>query len=102
LVRWLQDREGVFLALAHARPSPVATVHHDEVVGGPVPEGLRDPLHRAWARDGISRASEARWNGTYAIHEEIIPLVRAGRTLALIARETYLGASRTPSRLEAT
>ncbi|HLR27694.1 MAG TPA: histidine kinase N-terminal domain-containing protein [Ruania sp.] len=100
LVLWMPDREGDFLALAHARPSTGATVHHDEVVGGPVPEGLRDTLHRAWAREGISRASEARWNGTYAIHEEIIPVVRAGRTLALIARETYLGASRTPSRLE--
>src|SRR5699024_11853939 len=38
LVLWMPDREGDFLALAHARPSTGATVHHDEVVGGPVPE----------------------------------------------------------------
>src|SRR5690625_7866444 len=33
LVLWMPDREGDFVALAHARPSTGATVHHDEVVG---------------------------------------------------------------------
>ena len=100
LVLWLPTEGGDFVAVAHSRPSTGATVHHDDVVGSTVPDSLRDTLHRAREREGISRAKEARWNGTYAIREEIIPVVRAGRTLALIARETYLGASRTPSRLE--
>src|SRR5690625_598495 len=100
LVLWLPTNNGDFVAVAHARPSTGATVHHDDVVGSTVPESLRDTLRQAREREGISRAQEARWNGTYAIREAIIPVVRAGKTLALIARETYLGASRTPSRLE--
>src|SRR5699024_8221695 len=100
LVLWPPTSNGEFVAVAHPRPANGAAVQHDDVVGSTVPESLRDTLHEAREREGISRAKEGRCDGTYAIREEIIPVVRAGKTLALIARETYLGASRWPSRLE--
>ncbi|SED72360.1 sensor histidine kinase [Ruania alba] len=100
LVLWLPTKDDDFVAIAHARPSTGATVHHDDVVGRRVPPGLRATLRTARDAQAVNRAREARWNGTFAIREETIPVVRAGRTLAVIARETYLGASRTPSRLE--
>lgn len=100
LVLWLPIANGDFVAIAHARPSTGATVHHDDVVGSHAPAGFRATLMSAWQQQEIMRTREARWNGTYAIREEAIPVVRAERPLAVIARETHLGASRTPSRLE--
>ncbi|TDE97675.1 ATPase [Occultella glacieicola] len=100
LVLWLPTKDGDLVAVAHARPSTGATVHHDDVVGRRAPAGLRTALLQALETQEINRAREARWNGSFAIREESIPVVRAGRTLAVVARETHLGASRTPSRLE--
>ena len=100
LVLWLPTSDDDFVAIAHCRPSTGATVHHDDVVGRRAPAGFRATLRQAGQIREISRVREARWNGTYAIREEAIPVVRAGRTLAVIARETHLGANRNPSRLE--
>lgn len=101
LVLWLPTAAGDdFVAIAQCRPSTGATVHHDDIVGTRAPRGFAPTLREAATTQQISRVGETRWTGSYAIREEAIPVVRAGRTLAVIARETHLGASRTPSRLE--
>lgn len=100
LVLWLPTEDGDFVAIAHARPSTGATVHHEDVVGRRAPGGFRATLRAAAESQQIARLGEARWTGAYAIREEAIPVLRAGRTLGVVARETHLGASRTPSRLE--
>lgn len=100
LVLWLPTTDDDVVAIAHARPSTGATVHHDDVVGRSAPAGLRATLLAAMQTQKQSRLREARWVGTYAIREEAIPVVRGGRSLAVIARQTHLGGNRTPSRLE--
>jgi two-component sensor histidine kinase/PAS domain-containing protein len=100
LVLWLPTDDDDFVAVAQCRPSTAATVHHEDVVGRAAPRGFVSTLRQAMTSQEICRVGEARWTGAYAIREEAIPVVRAGRTLAVIARETHLGASRTPSRLE--
>ncbi|WP_250447740.1 PAS domain-containing sensor histidine kinase [Actinotalea sp. C106] len=100
LVLWLPTRSGDFVAVSQARPSTGATVHYDDIVGSSAPEGQRPQLERALADVSIQRSREPRWFGTYAVREEAVPVVHAGRPVAVVARQTNLGGARTPSRLE--
>ena len=100
LVLWIPDRDGGFLAVAQARPSTGATVHYDDIVGTQAPDGQRQQLARALSEVAIHRSREPRWFGAYAVREEAVPVVRDGRAIAVIARQTNLGGARTPSRLE--
>ncbi|MDM7831787.1 sensor histidine kinase [Cellulomonas edaphi] len=100
LVLWLPTDAGDFVAIAQARPSTGATVHYDDVVGSHAPEGQRPQLQRALEEQAPQRSREPRWFGAYAVREEAVPVVRQGRSVAVIARQTNLGGTRTPSRLE--
>lgn len=100
LVLWLPTEDDDYVAIAHCRPSTAATVHHADIVGSRSPKSLQATLDEAADTQQMVRVKEVRWTGAYAIREEAIPVVRKGRTIAVIARETHLGASRTPSRLE--
>ncbi|MFV0426944.1 MAG: sensor histidine kinase [Beutenbergiaceae bacterium] len=100
LVLWLPTLDDDFIAVAQCRPSTGATVYHEDIVGRSAPAGLVPRLREAAGTQSVARGGETRWTGAYAIREEAIPVVRAGRTIAIIGRETHLGASRTPSRLE--
>jgi two-component sensor histidine kinase len=75
-------------------------VHYDDVVGSRAPEGQRPQLQRALDERRPQRSREPRWFGSYAVREEAVPVVRDGRTIAVVARQTNLGGTRTPSRLE--
>jgi len=100
LVLWLPTRDGDFVAIAQARPSTGATVHHDDIVGSRAPGGQQPQLRKALEDVIAQRSREPRWFGSYAVREEAIPVVRAGKAIAVIARQTNLGGVRTPSRLE--
>ncbi|MBN9325700.1 MAG: histidine kinase N-terminal domain-containing protein, partial [Cellulomonas sp.] len=100
LVLWLPTADGDFVAVAQVRPSTAATVHYDDVVGSLVPEGQRAQLLRALDEQRSQRSREPRWFGEYAVREEAVPVVRKGRAVAVLARQTNLGGARTPSRLE--
>jgi two-component sensor histidine kinase len=100
LVLWLPTRSGDFVAIAQCRPSTGATVHYDDIVGSSAPEGQRPQLERALTELRPQRSREPRWFGSYAVREEAVPVVRDGRALAVVARQTNLGGARTPSRLE--
>lgn len=100
LVLWLPIEEDQYVAIAHCRPSTAATVHHEDIVGANASNVMQQTLDEAASTQQMVRVKQVRWTGAYAIREEAIPVVREGRTIAVIARETHLGASRTPSRLE--
>ncbi len=100
LVLWLPTLTGDYVAVAQARPSTGATVHYDDIVGSVAPEGQRPQLELALTEGRVQRSREPRWFGTYAVREEAVPVVRDGRGIAVVARQTNLGGARTPSRLE--
>lgn len=100
LVLWLPTPDGDFVAVAQCRPSTGATVHYDDVVGSRPPEGQVSQLRRALDEQAAQRSREPRWFGSYAVREEAVPVVRGGRSIAVLARQTNLGGARTPSRLE--
>ncbi len=100
LVLWLPTADGDFVAVAQCRPSTGATVHYDDVVGATAPDGQRPQLQRSLDERAAQRSREPRWFGSYAVREEAVPVVRNGRPIAVLARQTNLGGARTPSRLE--
>jgi two-component sensor histidine kinase len=105
LVLWLplhDGERGGFLAAAQMRPTTGPTVHHDDIVGTQVPRGRRPQLDTAFEQRRICRERDPDWPGNVPVREETIPVVRAGRVIAVVSRHTDLAAARTPSRLELT
>ncbi len=99
LVLWVPDGEG-FTAVAHCRPSTGTTVHHDDVVGRHLPEGRRALLEETLRKRTIHRSAEPRWTGSYAVREDLVPVIYQGRAIAVVAREANLGTARSQTRLE--
>jgi two-component sensor histidine kinase len=100
LVMWRQVPEG-FVAIAHCRPSTGPTVHQEEVVGTMAAAGRIGNLQRALDERMLVASREPRWDETYAVREDALPIVmRNGRTIAVLTREVSQAASRSSSRLE--
>ncbi|MGH8894666.1 MAG: sensor histidine kinase [Actinomycetes bacterium] len=103
LLLWLPLRDGAgFLAAAQMRPTTGPTAYHDDVVGTVAAHGRRPQLDRAYEEQRICRERDPDWPGDVPVREETIPVVRAGRVVAVVSRHTNLAAARTPSRLELT
>lgn len=103
LVLWFPSEDEGYVALAHVRPSTSHTMFHADFVGDSIQPEL-DPLVRAAsASQNIERSHETKiWNSDMAMRVEAIPMVRNGRTLAVITTHMDLSSSRMPSRLELT
>ena len=101
LVLWLPDREGKgFWAGAQMRPTTGPTAYVDDVVGTFVPAGRRPMLDAAYEQGRLVREGDPEWRDHVPVRVETIPVRRAGRVIAVIARNTNLLGVRTPSRLE--
>jgi len=101
LVLWLPDQEGKgFWAAAQMRPTTGPTAYVDDVVGTFVPAGRRRLLDAAYAQGRLVRDGDPEWRDDVPVRVETIPVHRAGRTIAVVARNTNLMGIRTPSRLE--
>ena len=100
LVLWLPMAGEDFIAIAQCRPTTGATVNYDDIVGTTATEGLRVHLGHALAEAKIQRLRESRMIEGSVVREEVVPVTRTGRPFAVVARQTNLGGSRTPSRLE--
>lgn len=103
LVLWLPVRDGGgFVAAAQMRPTTGPTALHEDLVGTAAASGRQVRLDRAFDERRICRELDPDWPGEVPVREETIPVVRAGRSLAVVSRHTNLAAARTPSRLELT
>ncbi|HEX3931843.1 MAG TPA: histidine kinase N-terminal domain-containing protein [Nocardioides sp.] len=101
LVLWLPDRGGEgFWAAAQMRPTTGPTAYVDDIVGSFVPVGRRSLLDRAYADGRLVREGDPEWRDDVPVRVETIPVPRAGRVVAVVARNTNLLGVRTPSRLE--
>jgi len=99
LVLWRKVDEG-FVAIGHCRPSTGPTVHQEEVVGVRAAAGRIGHLDTAFTERQIVVSREPRWDETYAVREEALPVVMRGRVIAVLTREASMAALRSSSRLE--
>ena len=102
LALWFPLDDGGYVALAHARPSTSHTVFHSDFVGERIRADLLPLVNEAWEGKGIVRSNEANWTTEMAMRVEAVPMVRNGRTLAVVTTHMDLSNSRMPSRLELT
>src|SRR5215207_10094498 len=101
LVLWLPDREGKgFWAGGQMRPTTGPTSLVDDVLGTFVPAGRRPLIDAAYAQGRLVREGDPEWRDDVPVRVETIPVRRAGRIIAVVARNTNLLGVRTPSRLE--
>ncbi|CAM2811931.1 sensor histidine kinase [Actinomyces slackii] len=94
LVLWVLNSSGRFVAAGHTRPSGGHTVHVEEVVGRRMPAAREAMASQALARAQIRDAVEPYWTGSIAVHEEYVPVVRQGRAIAVVTRESAVGVMR--------
>ena len=104
LVLWFPAKTGTgHVALAHVRPSTSHTMFHADFVGEQIQPSLEPLVKAAWKSQNIERSHETKiWSPDMAMRVEAIPMVRNGRTLAVITTHMDLSSSRMPSRLELT
>ena len=104
LVLWFPAKTGEgHVALAHVRPSTSHTMFHADFVGERIQPELEPLVQAAWKSQNIERSQETKiWSPEMAMRVEAIPMVRNGRTLAVITSHMDLSSSRMPSRLELT
>jgi len=102
LALWFPHPEFGYIALAHVRPSTSHTVFHADFVGEGIRSDLRPLVDKAWNSRSIERSSETSWSSEMALRVEAVPMVRNGRTLAVVTSHMDLSSSRMPSRLELT
>jgi two-component sensor histidine kinase/PAS domain-containing protein len=102
LVLWVPGACEGWVAVAHVRPTTGQMVFFEDVVGQQSTRGREPLLDRAFSERAIVRAKDPSFREDVPVREEAIPVVRAGRPLAVLTRHTNLSAMRTPSRLELT
>ena len=102
LVLWVPERSGAgFYAAAQMRPTTGPTAYVEDLVGTLLPRGRRPLVDTAYDVGVIRRDADPEWwADDLPVRIETIPVQRAGRVIAVVARSTNLVAVRTPSRLE--
>jgi two-component system, sensor histidine kinase PdtaS len=102
LLLWVPIAEGEFLCVAQVRPTTAPTAYQDDHVGRRQQGPEATPQLVAAGEGRIFRESDPEWDGPVAVRREGIPVRRhAGqRPIAVVARDTNLGATRGPSKLE--
>ena len=101
LVLWLPDQQGRgYWAAGQMRPTTGPTAYIDDVIGTFVPTGRRPLIDAAYLEGRLVREGDPEWRDDVPVRVETIPVRRAGRIIAVVARNTNLLGVRTPSRLE--
>ena len=90
------------LVIGQMRPTTGATVHEEDFLGTKIAWGDRSNIDSALSQERIFRERDPEVRGGVSIREETVPVMNAGRAIAVITRHTNLSAARTPSRLELT
>ncbi|RJU02936.1 ATPase [Arthrobacter frigidicola] len=101
LALWFPLDDGGYVALAHARPSTSHTVFHSDFVGERIRADLLPLVNRAWESQRIECTPDEQCVET-AMRVEAVPMVRNGRTLAIVTTHMDMSTPRMPSRLELT
>jgi two-component sensor histidine kinase len=102
LLLWVPVGEGEFLCVAQVRPTTGPTAYQDDHVGQRQAGPAALPQRVAVGEGRIFREADPEWDGPVPVRREAIPVRRepGGRVLGVVARDTNLVATRSPSKLE--
>jgi two-component system, sensor histidine kinase PdtaS len=103
LVLWVPASGGEdWVAVAHCRPSTGPTAYPEDQVGRRVRRGRRPLVDEAWATRRTVTEGDPEHDEDSAVRTTTVPVLRAGRPVAVLSRHTSAVAVRMPSRLELT
>ncbi|HVY10759.1 MAG TPA: histidine kinase N-terminal domain-containing protein, partial [Mycobacteriales bacterium] len=89
-----------FVVVAQMRPTTGPTAYQDDLVGRVVTAEERPQLAEALTQGRICREGDPAWIGQGAVRQEALPVRVGDEVVSVVARDTNLAATRTPSRLE--
>ncbi len=89
-----------FRSVAQVRPSTVHTLFHRDMVERGMGRKLQTRAWLAWSGREIVRFKDDETDSELTMNTAVIPLVRNGRTIALLTLHTEPFGERTPPRIE--
>jgi two-component system, sensor histidine kinase PdtaS len=102
LTLWVPLQNGAWWCVAQVRPLTAPTSQPDDLVGAEVAGEAAEPLVRAHDEERPITEGDPDWSGAAPRRREVIPVRHDGVVVAVLAKDTNLAATRSPSTLELT
>jgi two-component system, sensor histidine kinase PdtaS len=102
LTLWVPLQSGAWWCVAQVRPLTAPTSQPEDLVGSEATGAAAEPLSRAHSEERPVTDGDPDWSGTNPRRREVIPVRHDGVVVAVLAKDTNLAATRSPSTLELT
>jgi two-component system, sensor histidine kinase PdtaS len=102
LTLWVPLRSGGWWCVAQVRPLTAPTSQPDDLVGSEVEGPAAEPFLVAHREGRPVTEGEPDWSGSTPRRREVVPVRHDGVVVAVLARDTNLAVTRSPSTLELT
>ena len=102
LTLWVPLQSGAWWCVAQVRPLTAPTSQPEDLVGSEATGLAAEPLSRAHREQRPVTDGDPDWSGASPRRREVIPVRYDGTVVAVLAKDTNLAATRSPSTLELT
>src|SRR4051794_7609333 len=102
LTLWVPLQSGAWWCVAQVRPLTAPTSQPDDLVGTEATGAAAEPLVAAHESGRPITEGDPDWSGPAPRRREVIPVRHDGVVVAVLAKDTNLAATRSPSTLELT
>jgi hypothetical protein len=102
LTLWVPLPSGAWWCVAQVRPLTAPTSRPEDLVGAEVADEVAQPFMTAHREGRPVTEGEPDWSGATPRRREVIPVRHDGVVVAVLAKDTNLAVTRSPSTLELT
>src|SRR4051812_13259097 len=102
LTLWVPLQGGAWWCVAQVRPLTAPTSQPDDLVGAEAGGAAAEPFVIAYREGRPVTEGEPDWSGAHQRRREVIPVRHDGVVVAVLAKDTNLAVTRSPSTLELT
>ena len=102
LTLWVPLQNGAWWCVAQVRPLTAPTSQPEDLIGSEATGVAAEPLVRAHREERPITEGDPDWSGVAPRRREVIPVRHDGVVVAVLAKDTNLAATRSPSTLELT
>jgi hypothetical protein len=102
LTLWVPLASGAWWCVAQVRPLTAPTSQPEDLIGSEVSGPAAEPLLLAQREGRPITEGDPDWSGAFPRRREVIPVRHDGAVVAVLAKDTNLAATRSPSALELT
>src|SRR5918997_4782345 len=102
LTLWVPLSGGGWWCVAQVRPLTAPTSRPEDLVGSEVAGEVAEPFRTAYREGRPVTEGEPDWSGPAPRRREVIPVRHDGVVVAVLAKDTNLAVTRSPSTLELT